>query len=61
MGEPQDYIAVVRITDKDGTVLAAVGQTCDAVDPAALAWLLACGAIAPVVSDARGPLDEGDA
>jgi hypothetical protein len=61
MAEPHDYRAVVRITDKDGTVRAAVGQPCDAVDPAALAWLLACGAIAPVVSEEPGPLGEGDA
>ncbi len=43
-----DYCAVVEITTKDGTVVAAPGQTCEQVDPAALGWLLAQDLIAPV-------------
>ncbi len=39
------FRAVVEITTKGKTVVAAVGETCERVDPAALAWLERCGAI----------------
>lgn len=45
MADGASFVAVVEISDKTGAVIAAVGQTCDAVDPAALGWLEQCGAI----------------
>lgn len=42
-----DFFAVVEITKKDGSVVAAVGERCDRVDPNALGWLEQCGAISP--------------
>lgn len=41
----KDYRARVEITLKGGVVVAAVGETCERVDPAALGWLLQCDAI----------------
>ena len=40
-----DYVAVQRITDKAGAVLAAVGERCDRVPPASLGWLAEGGYI----------------
>lgn len=49
-----DCVAVVELTDKQGALVAAVGETCDRVPDAALAWLLECGAVVPVHADVAG-------
>lgn len=49
-----DCVAVVEVTAKDGTLLAAIGETCERVPDAALAWLLECGAVVPVHADVEG-------
>lgn len=47
-----DYVAVVRLTDRFGKVLAAPGKSCDRVPDASLDWLLRDGLIR--VKDGRG-------
>lgn len=39
------YVAKVRLTAKDGTVLAEAGSTCERVPVGSLAWLLEQGLI----------------
>ena len=48
-----DYMAVRRITNREGKVLAAVGATCENVPANALSWLLEGGDIAPATKPAR--------
>ena len=40
-----DFVALKRLTDKPGNVLAAVGETCERVPAESLGWLLEKGAI----------------
>ncbi len=49
-----DCVAVVELTGKDGTLLAAVGEVCERVPDDAIAWLLECGAVVPVHADVEG-------
>jgi len=55
MSTGADYRAQTRITAKDGTVLAAIGETCERVPEEAIGWLsdqeliVPVSAIAPVV------------
>lgn len=46
----EDYRALVELTNKAGTVVAAVGATCELVDPSSLGWLLRDGLIEPIPS-----------
>ena len=41
------YIATQQLTNKDGEVLAEVGETCDNVPKKSLPWLKAQGLIVP--------------
>lgn len=51
-----DYVAVKsRLTDADGAELAAIGQTCERVNPDSLPWLLAQGYIEPKPAAAAVP------
>ncbi len=43
----KDLRARMEITNRDGDIVAAVGETCDRVDPGSLGWLLDQGFIAP--------------
>lgn len=43
-----DFRALNRISDRDDNTLAAIGETCEKVDPNALGWLLVQGHIEPV-------------
>lgn len=43
----KDYRARVEITNKASDVVAAVGDTCERVDPKSLGWLLAQQLIEP--------------
>jgi hypothetical protein len=43
----KDYRARVELTSKAGAVVAAVGETCERVDPKSLGWLLAQQLIEP--------------
>lgn len=38
---PSEFFALVRLTAKDGTVLADVGERCDRVPAVSLPWLIA--------------------
>ena len=51
-----DYVAVRRITNREGKVLAAVGHSCDRVPVDALGWLLEGGDIEakPKAKPAKG-------
>jgi len=42
------YRATTRLSAKDNTTLAEVGETCERVDPESLPWLLAQGHIEAV-------------
>lgn len=43
-----DYIARVRLSDREDTTLAEVGQTCERVPDDSLPWLAEQGLIEPV-------------
>ena len=53
-----DYVAVKRLTDKPGNVLAAVGERCDRVPAASLGWLEAKGAIQRIPREEPAPAAE---
>jgi hypothetical protein len=40
-----EYVALVELTQKDGSVVAAPGETCERVNPKSLGWLLDGGYI----------------
>lgn len=42
-----DFVAVERLTNKAGEVLAAAGESCDRVPAESLGWLLRDGLIRP--------------
>lgn len=44
----KDYRARVDLTNKDGEIVAAVGETCERVTPSSLGWLLEQHLIEPV-------------
>jgi len=44
----QDYRTTTDLTDADGHVLAATGDTCNAVPSESLGWLIEQGVIVPV-------------
>lgn len=57
MANGKDFIAVARIYDKSGALLAAAGEPCDKVPAKSLDWLVRLGRItaAPAkVSPAKG-------
>jgi hypothetical protein len=41
----RDYVALVRLSNKDDEALADVGERCDRVPPSSLPWLLETGRI----------------
>jgi hypothetical protein len=47
------YVAVVRLTSKDRTVLADVGASCERVPAASLTWLIDQGLIAPLFAGGK--------
>jgi len=50
-----DYIAINRITNRAGMVLAATGETCERVPADALGWLLEGGDICKAEPKAKAP------
>lgn len=46
--EGKDYVARVRLSDREDRTLAVPGETCEHVSPASLEWLLAQELIEPV-------------
>ena len=47
-----DYRATTELTDADGNVIAAEGDTCGAVPDESLSWLIEQGVIVPVNASA---------
>lgn len=43
----KDYVAVVVLSNKDGAVVANVGETCERVNRGSLGWLAEQGLIVP--------------
>lgn len=60
-----DYLATVRLSDREDRTLAAPGELCERVPAESLAWLLQQGLIepapAPLPLESSQPPDEDDA
>lgn len=56
-----ELVALVPLTDKAGSLLAAPGETCAQVPSGSLAWLLADGWIRPATLGTPDAVKDGDA
>jgi len=56
VADGKDYVAKVRLSDREDRTLAAIGETCERVPAESLEWLIADGHVEPVPVPQASPI-----